>query len=187
MLPTVKLEAPPIAGPFSQYLNARETSVLVHLVGRVNPCTMIEFGCNVGRTACRVLDNVPSIETYVGIDVPTLFRPVLHCQRNEVPARAGIEASDRDNFYLLECPGGATELLENDLERCEAVFIDGCHSEYGVLADSRLARALLKPGGVIVWHDYANPGVEVTRALDQLHAQGWPLQHVEGTWLAFMH
>jgi hypothetical protein len=56
-----------------------------------------------------------------------------------------------------------------------------------VLQDSRTARALVRQGGVIVWHDYRNGAVEVTPVLDRLAAdEGWPLLHVEGTWLAFL-
>lgn len=38
----------------------------------------------------------------------------------------------------------------------DLVFIDGDHSREGVRQDTDLARAILAPGGAIVWHD-ANP------------------------------
>jgi predicted O-methyltransferase YrrM len=147
---------------------------------------MIEFGCHTGRTACRVLDNVPTISTYIGIDVPSTFMTTLSCQRTEVPQHAGHEASKHNGrFWLVECPVGSVALEAPDLEPADAIFIDGDHSEAGVVCDSLLARRLVKPGGIVVWHDYGNPAVEVTMALNRLHAEGWPIQRAAGTWLAF--
>jgi predicted O-methyltransferase YrrM len=36
----------------------------------------------------------------------------------------------------------------------DLVFVDGDHSFDAVLADSRSAFDLIRPGGVVVWHDY---------------------------------
>jgi hypothetical protein len=45
---------------------------------------------------------------------------------------------------------------------------------------------LIRGRGIIVWHDYSNPAVGVTEALDRLHDEDWPIEHVENSWLAFM-
>jgi hypothetical protein len=186
-LPSVGIVTRPVKGPFSHYLGAHECAMLVHLIGAASPRVMVEFGVNIGRTARRVLDNVPSIKTYIGIDVPYGYRPVLRCQDSEVPWHMGSEAmACRDRFWTLECMHGAERLKPGDLEPIDAAFIDGCHSDSGVTHDSRLARALLNPAGIIVWHDYGNRAVEVTQALDRLYDDGWPIKHVTGTWLAYM-
>lgn len=46
-------------------------------------------------------------------------------------------------------------------ESMDYIFIDGDHSYSGVKNDTRISLEMLKPGGVIVWHDYAwkSPGV----------------------------
>lgn len=67
--------------------------------------------------------------------------------------------SDRARQRLLEAcgPGGA-----------DLVFIDGDHRYETVLADIDLARALVRPGGIIAGHDYGHrdwPGVQ--RAVDE--------------------
>ena len=77
-------------------------------------------------------------------------------------------------------------LRSGHLEACDAVFIDGDHSELAVLHESRLARRLMRGRGIIVWHDYGNNAVEVTHALNRLHNEGWPISCVEHSWLAFM-
>jgi predicted O-methyltransferase YrrM len=173
-----------VRGPFSKYLNQQETSILIELVESVAPEVMIEFGCNLGITSLRVMQSVRTIERYIGIDVPYEHIPALACQREEIPLTAGCIAGVDSRFFIHLAP--SIGISKDELEPCDAVFIDGDHSEEAVLHESWLARSLVRPGGVIVWHDYTNPAVEVTQALDRLYAEGWPIAHVEGSWLAFM-
>lgn len=168
----------------SHYLNNQETTIVAHLVAAVQPRVVFEFGVNRGLTAKAILDHVPSIELYVGVDVPPDHDPTLACQRTEVPRFAALAVRPDPRFKLLM--RDSRTLVAEELEPIDAAFIDGDHSREGVEHDSRLARELLRPGGVIVWHDYGNGAVEVTEVLDKLRGEGWPLEHVEGTWLATM-
>jgi predicted O-methyltransferase YrrM len=145
---------------------------------------MVEFGCNIGITAKRVLECVETLERYIGVDVGPDHITTLSCQLSEVPERAGAYAADDPRFFLLTSP--SIRLSGDDLEPCDAVFIDGDHSDEAVTHESYLAEELVRRGGIIVWHDYGNPAVEVTRALERLVADGWPIKSVEGSWLAFM-
>lgn len=43
----------------------------------------------------------------------------------------------------------------------DLVFVDGAHAYSYVLSDSEKALRLVKPGGVVVWHDYRGPDSEV--------------------------
>jgi len=166
------------------YLGSEETEILVALIASVQPKIVFEFGVQLGRTARMLLGRIASIEHYIGIDVPFEHMPALPVQKSEVPATPGLYARDDQRFSLLICNG--TQRLEPDmLEPCDAVFIDGDHSRAAVLHDSRLARALVRPGGIIVWHDYGNTATEVAEALDQLVLEDWPLLHVYRTWLAY--
>ena len=57
------------------------------------------------------------------------------------------------------------------------VFIDGDHSGEHPVQDARLAMGVLKPDGVIVFHDVTWPGVEgVRRALSWLYEQGYAMR-----------
>jgi predicted O-methyltransferase YrrM len=175
----------PLHGAFSKYLNSHETSILYALIASVAPRVMIEFGCHEGITAKRMLENLPTLQKYIGIDVPHGHRATLRCQQDETPADAGWYAAADPRFFLLLAR--SQMLRTGHLESCDAVFIDGDHSEHAVLHESRLARRLIRgPVGMIVWHDYSNPAVEVTQALDQLCYEGWPINCVEDSWLAFM-
>jgi predicted O-methyltransferase YrrM len=178
-----ELEVKPVKGPFSKYMTPQETAILIKLIGSVSPKVVIEFGCNLGITARRILDNVPSIEKYIGIDVPSNHKPVLSCQIEEVSHAPGYFAHD-DRFQLLIEP--SQDITLDKLEPCDAAFIDGDHSYDVVSRDSLLARHLLRPGGIICWHDYNNPSVHVTEVISELCANGWPIHCVENSWLAFM-
>jgi len=168
----------------NEFLGEPETSKLVGLISSVNPKVVIEIGCNTGRTAARLLAAIPSIERYIGIDVPHGHETTLACQRREVPVEAGLYAANDARFFLFEAD--SRTLTPADLEPCDAVFIDGDHSEGAVMHDSKLAHALTRPGGIIVWHDSGNPAVEVTPVLEKLKAEGWSIESLENSWLAFM-
>lgn len=62
-------------------------------------------------------------------------------------------------------------------ESFDFIFIDGDHSCRGVLEDSYTAQALLRPGGIICWHDYSfRFRHDVVRALDRLRVrENWDI------------
>lgn len=168
----------------NDYLGANESAIVVELIASVKPRVVLEFGVNQGKTARAILNAVPSIELYIGIDIPWGRPTRLACQQDEVPVVPGRYAASDPRFRLLL--GESTTLEAYDLEPVDAVFIDGDHSAIGAEHDSRIARELLRPGGICVWHDFGNEGVEVTEVLDRLAGEGWPICHVAGTWLAYM-
>jgi predicted O-methyltransferase YrrM len=186
MLPIVErrsLELLQFYMPGNPYLDSGDIQVVVSLIYNMSANVVIEFGCNTGRTAKAVLDNVASIKRYIGIDVPSDHTASLKCQQKEVPARAGVYCDDR-RFQLML--GDSYYLKTTDLPPCDAAFIDGDHSRVGVLHDSMLAHDRVRQGGIVIWHDYGNDSVEVTEVLDDLHDKGWPIVQLENSWLAFM-
>jgi predicted O-methyltransferase YrrM len=169
-----------------RYLNTGELEALIALIGSVNPTHVLEIGVNEGRTAAAVLEYVPTIQQYVGIDVMPGYVTPLSIQRNEVPDQPGHLAAHDDRFHLITRPHGSRDIRAFDLVQFDAVFIDGDHSAAGVAHDTGLARASLRPGGIVVWHDYHTLGtVGVPTVLEQYSAQGDQIYHVAGTWLAF--
>ena len=71
-------------------------------------------------------------------------------------------------------------------ECCDVVFVDGSHAYSYVVSDSRKALQMVKPGGVVLWHDYNSATTGVFRALNEL-AKALPLVHLEGTDLVAYH
>lgn len=170
-----------------RFMNPGELEVLCGLVAVVKPRTVVEFGVNVGRTAQAILEYVAGIESYVGVDVPLGYVTPKEVQRGEVPEQPGVMVKDDPRFQLLLPEGGSVNLSATDLPECDAVFIDGDHSREGVLNDTTLALQRLRPGGIVIWHDYHTLGtVDVRAVLDEKKRAGWPLHHVEGTWLVYM-
>lgn len=68
--------------------------------------------------------------------------------------------------------------------RFDLIFVDGSHAYSYVLSDSARALRMCRPGGLILWHDYAGPRHSrgVYRGLNEL-ARSVPLVHVKGTTL----
>jgi predicted O-methyltransferase YrrM len=185
MLPVIDYQVPSLFHYLGNpYLSREDTARIVALVKSVNAKVMIEFGCQEGRTAWAILASVPTLQDYFGIDVPPDYIPRLD-QWDEIPKSAGLLVENDPRFRLVIRRRGSFDLRWQDLPFCDAVFIDGDHSLEAVIHDSELARALVRSPGVIIWHDYGNPTVEVTEALDSLAHKGWPIRVIRDTWLAF--
>jgi predicted O-methyltransferase YrrM len=169
-----------------RYMNPNELEILIALIERVQPKAVLEFGINTGRTAKAILEYVPGIERYVGIDVPMGYQTEKVVQRNEVPVIAGEEVLDDARVHLIVREGGSQSVGVGELPMVDAVFIDGDHSRSGVENDTRLALLRVRPGGIIIWHDYHDLGtVDVRDVLDELFTAGWDLHHVKDTWLVY--
>lgn len=170
----------------SRYVHPGELDVLIHLIRDVQAHTVVEFGCNNGRTAAAVLRNVSSVERYLGVDVHAGYSFACKVQAKEVPAVAGELAIGDSRFELLLRDRGTFDLSGDDLPACDVVFIDGDHSRAAVLNDRALALAIVRPGGLIVYHDDNGLDVvDVSKVLDSLADEGAEIVHVRGSWLAY--
>ena len=65
--------------------------------------------------------------------------------------------------------------------RASLVFVDGSHAYDYARKDSETAFRLIRPGGLVIWHDYSVwPGV--TRALEELErSRQLGLRRIRGT------
>jgi predicted O-methyltransferase YrrM len=169
-------------------MSARERAILVTLLREIGAVTVVEIGINEGRCAEILLKNVPSICRYIGVDVEVGYVTSLPTQRAEVPGVPGQFALGDPRLELIIRLRGSLDLVPADLPVCDAMLIDGDHGRIAVEWDSLLARARVRPGGLILWHDYyfANPDVDVREVLDRLAETGMPIRHIEGTSLAIL-
>jgi|GEM_PF-593022 len=190
--PNITVEPDPdidLTGLPTNFMNPGELETLITLVRSVKPRCMIEIGCNTGRTAKAILRNVPSLERYIGIDVPPSYEFAKSVQRREVPDRPGYLALDDPRFMLVIIRRGSFDLTMDDLPEAGVVFIDGDHGAVAVASDHELATVLIRRngGGLIVHHDdHDEPSVDVRDTLDGIHqlCRQEPIAHVLGTWLA---
>lgn len=171
----------------SRFTNPGEYGTLVALARSVGATRFLETGINQGRTAAMFLRNMPQIARYVGIDVPPETHLPLSVQRDEVPAIAGEYVQNDLRVTVIVREGGSFNVQPHEIGQVDFAFIDGDHSEAGIVRDTELAKECVRNGGLIVWHDYHNFGtVDVKRVLDKWQAEGQPIRHVHGTWLAVM-
>ncbi|SFM00594.1 Methyltransferase domain-containing protein [Bradyrhizobium sp. NFR13] len=170
----------------SRYVHPGELDILIYLIRSAEARTVVEFGCNSGRTAAAILRNVDSVERYVGVDVRPGYSFACKVQAREVPAVPGELAIGDKRFELLLRDRGTFDLTPDDLPSCDVVFIDADHSRPAVLNDRKLAKAIVRPGGLVVYHDDNGlEVVDVSLALDGLADEGAEIVHIAGTWLAF--
>jgi len=182
----IKPRAYDLEGLPTRYFHPGEIEVLMHLIESVEAAVVIEFGVNEGRTPAAVLRNVPTITKYVGIDVTRDYRTIMPVQRKEIPIKPGHLAAHDPRFQLIVRRRGSFDLTPADLPQADVAFIDADHSRQGVMNDYSLARKVVRPGGIIIFHDdNCLPTVEVTQTLNDLCDEGREIVHVAGTWLAY--
>ena len=154
---------------------------------------MFEFGTASGRTAYLWARNSPDNARVVTLtlragDIPTYKRAEGDA---EFDVRNALEESRFETYYYSGTPvepkitqlyGDSKEFDESPWAgQCDLVFVDGSHALSYVQSDSRKALRLVKPGGIVIWHDYRGPRLPgVFQGLNAL-ARELPLRHVAGT------
>jgi hypothetical protein len=155
---------------------------------------MFEFGTCTGRTTYLWARNSPP-----GARVTTLtLAPGQEDRYSVEPGDRGLES----RVALKEIHAGPFLYQGTDVEekvtqlygdskafdetpyrgRCDLIFVDGSHAASYVRSDTDKALRMLRPGGLLLWHDYSPhvPGVFAT--LNAL-ARRLPLVHLGGTTL----
>lgn len=184
--PPTRTDPISLRGLPTEYSNPGELEALIELARSVNASSALEIGCNSGRTSRALLDHVGTLRYMVGVDVLPGYVTDKPAQRREVPAKPGHLASGDPRFELILRRRGAFDLTPSDLGRFDFVFIDGDHGRAGVDNDTKLALAVVPPGGIIAWHDFNLTGVvDVREVLNEYRAQGRDIRHIAGTWIAY--
>lgn len=133
---------------------------------------VLEIGSYCGRsTIClaRTARRVECIDTWDGRGTPTP-RDTFRTFRANLE-RFGVEKK----VYAYY---GSTEQIAPDLPESsyDLVFVDGAHDLASVHTDILHACRVLRPGGLLAFHDYQRPcDPEVTQAVDDLLAEGGEL------------
>jgi predicted O-methyltransferase YrrM len=116
---------------------------------------IFEFGTYRGQTTCGLAAIADDVKVYT-LNLPPeadpRYAPFIGMYIKHSPHQHRIQQLFDDAYQFDPSPYA---------QAMDYIFIDADHSYAGVKNDTEKALAMLKPGGTIVWHDYAakSPGV----------------------------
>lgn len=154
---------------------------------------MFEFGTCTGRTTYLWARNSPPDARVITLTLKPGEFSAYQRERGDSAGetRVALQESAFDRFYYTDTAVASkvTQLFGDSkafdespwVGQCDLVFVDGSHALSYVLSDSRKALRLVRPGGLVLWHDYKGrriPGVY--KGLNQL-ARELPLVHIANT------
>ena len=181
-------------GPLLVAGGTSDTEAWVLSVLAKSACRLFEFGTCTGKTAYLWSRNAP-----VGAKIVTLT--LGPSQQQEYVASPNDSKEDttfalresvfEDFLYtnteaeqsITQLYGDSKQLIESEWKDCfDLIFVDGSHARSYVESDSRKAMTMVKPGGLVLWHDYAGPrhAAGVFQMLNAL-AEEFDFHRVEGT------
>ncbi|MDY0145267.1 MAG: class I SAM-dependent methyltransferase [Kiritimatiellia bacterium] len=175
-----------------------ELMIIAAFVKQRQSAICFEIGTFDGRTTQNIAANQPPGGQCFTLDLP-----------QEGAESAALPLASGDKTYINKPASGAriakhdhpsqiTQLYGDSAtfdfapwhNKVDLMFVDGSHSYEYVLSDTEAAWKMVKPGGLILWHDYDSrwwPGV--TRALNQLQSADprfAEIRNIENTALCFL-
>jgi len=156
--------------------------------------TLFEFGTCTGKTAYLWACNQPADGTVTTLTLaPGELDRYEAAAGDDRTAEAYAREESRFTRYLYsgteaerrvrQVYGDSKQFDETPFAgTCDVVFVDGSHAYSYVVSDSAKALTMVRPGGLVLWHDYSPECSGVFRALNQL-AGRLSLMHVQGTTL----
>lgn len=185
-------------------VNRAELAVLALAAAHAAPGSeLIEIGTFDGRTTLNLALNSPAAASIVTLDLPAGERTAYAIEEAERPLADKPVSGERIHTCrpgLRACASRIRQVFGDSARydwsphlgragivfgRAGVVFVDGSHAYEYAQKDSESAFRLVRPGGMVLWHDYGVwPGV--TRALEELErSRGLGLRRIRGTSLVF--
>lgn len=151
-----------------------ELVYLALIVKSLAPANIFEIGTFRGRTALNFALNCPDDCHIYTLDLLPGAKSTIFNGANSADV-ALIKKSSPGSDYRGKEGSHKIEQLYGDStkfdftpfhNRMDIVFIDGAHDYNAVRSDTQNALKIIRPGGVIIWDDFANYGEQhgVTRA-----------------------
>jgi hypothetical protein len=183
-------------GPFAVEGGTTDAEAWILAVLAKDARQLFEFGTCTGKTAYLWARNSPADARVTTITLAPGERSSYRAESGDDPEETDIalrESGFASFLYTGTEAGQKIEQLYGDSKaldvttwagRCDVVFVDGSHAYSYVLSDSGKAFQLVRPGGIVLWHDYGGPrhSPGVYRALNEL-ADRVPLVRIDGTML----
>lgn len=194
--PTIDSEVFFIGGGTGAFASTTDTETWI-LAGLAKKADRIfEFGTATGRTTYLMARNAPPNARIVTLTLP----PSTHTQyqSHELDSTSARDVALIDSVYVTfvynntSVENKVTQLFGDSkqfdetpyLESFDLIFIDGSHAYSYIKSDTEKAMRMLRPGGVILWHDYRGERhpftADVYRYLNELGKE-LPLQWIAET------
>lgn len=150
--------------------------LVMQIAAMLQPQRIFEIGTSRGRTTGLLAMNAPETARIFTLDLsPDEPLPGQATDRHLIElAKRELGAAFRDTSWSPRI----TQLLGNSAtfdflpyyDSIDLVLVDGSHSYPFVLGDTFNAFRMIRPGGVVLWHDYESMRTEygVTRVVDRL-------------------
>jgi predicted O-methyltransferase YrrM len=172
-------------------LTTHELAAMALICQWLKPSAVFEFGTFNGRTTLNLAVNTPTDTKIYTLDLADSAATQHTLDQVDVDLHLRDESG---NYFRNTAVSGKIEQLWGDSAvfnetpyrgKVDLILVDAAHSYDYVRSDTTKALAMLRPGGVILWHDYCvwYPGV-----YGYLHEilQFYPLKHIEGTHFAVL-
>ena len=153
------------------------------------PATVFEFGTFTGLATRHLAMNSSDGARVYTLDLP----PDQRAHIEELDWERGIDDSVIGSiFHGSPEAANITQLFSDsrtfdhtDLAgEVDFVWVDGCHEYEFVVSDSQKAIEMLRPGGVVAWHDVSRACPGVGQHLLELSSRH-TIRRIAGTQLAF--
>lgn len=143
---------------------------------------IFEFGTCTGKTTYLLAANSPKDTKITSITLAPeqVSEYIASSNDNPISIQDAKEESAFTEFIYNNTPeekkivqlfGDSKQFNEDEyIEAFDLIFVDGSHAYSYVVSDSQKALKMIKPGGLILWHDYRGPYEmkDVYKALNEL-------------------
>jgi predicted O-methyltransferase YrrM len=173
--------------PDTEHANHTDMLYVCAIARHVKARRIFEFGTYLGRTTYH-LARGEAVERVYTLDLDPKGEHVAQLKLGQA-VRAVLDRDLQGHFYRGTPYAERVMQLHEDSRKFDVgpyrqgidfLFIDAGHSYEMIANDTKLAMQMLKPGGVIVWHDFAPKGQEVVSFGRDL-ARDKPLFWIEDT------
>jgi predicted O-methyltransferase YrrM len=153
-----------------------ELAYLALISRSLAPQLVFEFGTFRGRTALNFALNSPPSTKVLTLDLPEGWgrsQAMASAEASDAEiirrSRTGADYAGKDVAHKIHQLVGDSLTFDFSpyFNKVDLVFVDGGHQDEVVSSDTRNALRMVRPGGVVVWHDFANYGnySGITRAI----------------------
>lgn len=171
-------------------VDLQELLLLNAIIQSIDAKSILEIGTYDGNTALNLAANSASDSLVTTIDLPPEWDGHLEFnvpkKHVNVTDRSRVACQYRGTQYESKIRQIFADSAKLDWTSMnppfDFVFIDGCHFYDYVKSDTDNAIRYLKPGGILVWHDYGQIA-DVSRVVDEI-AKKMPINVIGGTRLA---